>query len=65
RLARRLRAERVARGLPGLCGTQFAALAVLERHGTMSPGELAAHEKVQPPPMTWVIAVLEERSLVA
>jgi DNA-binding MarR family transcriptional regulator len=30
----------------------------------MSPGELADHEKVQPPSMTRVIAVLEERNLV-
>src|SRR6185437_3075466 len=30
----------------------------------MTPGELADHEKVQPPSMTRVIAVLEERNLV-
>ena len=30
----------------------------------MTPGELADYEKVQPPSMTRVIAVLEERSLV-
>jgi len=30
----------------------------------MTPGELAEHEKVQPPSMTRVIAVLEERGLV-
>jgi DNA-binding MarR family transcriptional regulator len=30
----------------------------------MTPGELAEHEKVQPPSMTRVIAVLEERDLV-
>jgi DNA-binding MarR family transcriptional regulator len=30
----------------------------------MSPGELAEHEKVQPPSMTRVIAVLEERNLL-
>jgi DNA-binding MarR family transcriptional regulator len=65
RLARRLRAERLAKGLePGLSDTQFAALAALERHGDMTPGELADHEKVQPPSMTRVIALLEERSLV-
>ncbi len=65
RLARRLRAERVAHGLqPELSDTQLGALATLERHGAMTPGELAEHEKVQPPSMTRVIAVLEERSLV-
>jgi DNA-binding MarR family transcriptional regulator len=65
RLARRLRAERAALGLqPDLSDTQLAALATLVRHGPMTPGELAEHEKVQPPSMTRVIAVLEERSLV-
>jgi DNA-binding MarR family transcriptional regulator len=65
RLARRLRAERLAKGLePGLSDTQLAALAALERHSAMTPGELADHEKVQPPSMTRVIAALEERGLV-
>jgi DNA-binding MarR family transcriptional regulator len=65
RLARRLRAERYTMGLePDLSDTQLAALAALERHGQMSPGELADHEKVQPPSMTRVIAALEERGLV-
>ncbi len=65
RLARRLRAERLARGLePELSETQLAALGTLERHGTMTPGELADHEKVQPPSMTRVIAALAERGLV-
>jgi DNA-binding MarR family transcriptional regulator len=65
RLARRLRAERLAKGLePGLSDTQLAALASLERHSTMTPGELADHEKVQPPSMTRVIAALEELGLV-
>jgi DNA-binding MarR family transcriptional regulator len=66
RLARRLRVERL--GLGGtetvLSDIQLAALAALERHDAMTPGELAEHEKVQPPSMTRVIAVLEERKLV-
>jgi DNA-binding MarR family transcriptional regulator len=66
RLARRLRVERL--GLGGtetvLSDIQLAALAALERHEAMTPGELAEHEKVQPPSMTRVIAVLEERNLV-
>ena len=66
RLARRLRVERL--GLGGtetaLSDIQLAALAALERHESMTPGELAEHEKVQPPSMTRVIAVLEERGLV-
>ena len=65
RLARRLRAERQSEGLePDLSDTQLAALAALERHSAMTPGELADHEKVQPPSMTRVIGVLEERGLV-
>jgi len=66
RLARRLRVERTAQGTPEseLSDTQFAALSALERHSAMTPGELAEHEKVQPPSMTRVIAVLEERGLV-
>jgi DNA-binding MarR family transcriptional regulator len=65
RLARRLRAERHSAGLePGLSDTQLAALATLERRGEMTPGELADHEKVQPPSMTRVIAALEDRGLV-
>jgi DNA-binding MarR family transcriptional regulator len=65
RLARRLRAERRTGGLePDLSDTQLAALAALERHQAMTPGELADHEKVQPPSMTRVLTVLEERGLV-
>jgi DNA-binding MarR family transcriptional regulator len=66
RLARRLRVERTVPGTaePFLSDTQFAALASLEKHGAMSPGELAEHEKVQPPSMTRVIAALEEWQLV-
>jgi DNA-binding MarR family transcriptional regulator len=66
RLARRLRAQRAASGLTEavLSETQLAALAALEVHRAMTPGELAEHEKVQPPSMTRVIAVLTERELV-
>jgi DNA-binding MarR family transcriptional regulator len=65
RLARRLRAERQSHGLQAeLSDTQIGALATLERKGPMTPGELADHEKVQPPSMTRVIAVLEQRGLV-
>src|ERR1700761_7959563 len=66
RLARRLRVERIGLGETEavLSDIQLAALAALERDGAMTPGELADHEKVQPPSMTRVIAVLEERALV-
>ncbi len=65
RLARRLRNERLAQGLqPELSDTQLSTLAILETHSPMTPGELAEHEKVQPPSITRVIAVLEERGLI-
>ena len=61
RLARRLRAERAD---TGLTLTQLATLATLERLGPTSPSALAAHEKVQPPSMTRVLATLESHGLV-
>ena len=61
RLARRLRSQRADLGL-GL--TQMATLSTLERHGSMSPGELAAHEKIQPPSMTRILAKLEDGGYV-
>lgn len=61
RLARRLRSQRAATDL-GL--THLATLSTLEFHGRLTPGELASHERVQPPSMTRVIATLEERGLV-
>ncbi|KID31789.1 MarR family winged helix-turn-helix transcriptional regulator [Prauserella rugosa] len=56
RLNRRLRAQRVG---TDLSLTQVAALSTLHQHGAMTPGKLAAHEGVQPPSMTRVIAALE------
>ena len=66
RLARRLRAQRALSGMTEavLSETQLAALSALEVHHAMTPGELAEHEKVQPPSMTRVIAALEQRGLV-
>jgi DNA-binding MarR family transcriptional regulator len=56
RLSRRMRAERPA---TELSLGQLAALRTLERHGPMTASELAAHEKVQPPSMTRIVAALE------
>jgi DNA-binding MarR family transcriptional regulator len=61
RLARRMRGERAD---TSLTLSQLAALATLDRHGPLSPGELAAHEKVQPPSMTRLLAVLEAGGFV-
>jgi DNA-binding MarR family transcriptional regulator len=61
RLARRLRYERADHLLTL---TQVAALATLDRHGPLTPRDLAGHEKVRPPSMTRTIAALEELGLV-
>jgi DNA-binding MarR family transcriptional regulator len=61
RLSRRLRHERPDVGL-GL--TQTATLATIERHGPLTPREVAEHERVQPPSMSRVLAALEERALI-
>ncbi|CAO5160966.1 Uncharacterized HTH-type transcriptional regulator Mb0904 [Frankia sp. AiPs1] len=60
RLSRRMRQERSSRLTP----TQVSALASLERHGPMTLGEIAAHERVQPPSMTRVVAHLALEGLV-
>jgi DNA-binding MarR family transcriptional regulator len=44
--------------------TQLSAMGTLHKHGPMSAGELANCERVQPPSMTKVLAMLEERGLV-
>jgi DNA-binding MarR family transcriptional regulator len=61
RLSRRLRNQRVD---TSVTLTHLAALSTLQRHGPMSPGELAAHERVQPPSMTRVVVALEGMRLV-
>jgi DNA-binding MarR family transcriptional regulator len=61
RLARRMRAERAD---TSLTLSQLAALATLERSGPLTPRELAAAERVQPPSMTRLAASLEAGGLV-
>jgi DNA-binding MarR family transcriptional regulator len=61
RFSRRLRNQRVD---TSVTLTHLAALSTLKRHGPMSPGELAAHERVQPPSMTRVVVALENLGLV-
>jgi DNA-binding MarR family transcriptional regulator len=61
RLSRRMRAARAA---SDLSLGQWAALRTLEKHGPMTPSELAAHEMVQPPSMTRIVARLEEHGYV-
>jgi DNA-binding MarR family transcriptional regulator len=62
RLSRHLRGRRAD---SPVSLTQLSAIASLEEHGPMTPGGLAAKERVQPPSMTRVIASLAELGLVA
>jgi DNA-binding MarR family transcriptional regulator len=60
RTARRLRQEAGSDLSPSLT----AALSTVERHGPMTPSELAARERIQRPTATRVIARLVEYGLV-
>jgi DNA-binding MarR family transcriptional regulator len=60
RTARRLRQE----AGEDLSPSQAAVLATLDRHGPLSPSELAAREQVKRPTATRVIARLVEAGLV-
>jgi DNA-binding MarR family transcriptional regulator len=61
RLSRRLRNQRVEESLTP---TEMQVMATLARCGSATPGELARKEHVQPPSMTRIIAMLEEKGLV-
>src|SRR4051812_34585919 len=60
RTARRLRQE--AGG--GLSPTMSAALATIDRHGPLTPSELAERERVQRPTATRLVAKLETAGLI-
>jgi DNA-binding MarR family transcriptional regulator len=60
RLARKLRRE----GDTGVTPTLLAALSTIERHGPMTAGSLAAHEQVEKPTVTRLLAALEARALI-
>jgi DNA-binding MarR family transcriptional regulator len=63
RTARRLRQE--AAGVAGeLTPTSAAALATVERHGPLTPSELAEIERVKRPTATRTLGVLGEAGLV-
>ena len=61
RFSRRLRHQRVD---TSVTLTHLSALSTLKQHGPMSPGELAGHERVQPPSMTRVVVALEGMGLL-
>jgi DNA-binding MarR family transcriptional regulator len=60
RTARRLRQEAGTELSP----SQTAALATIERHGPLTPSELAELERVQRPTATRIVARLEDEALV-
>jgi DNA-binding MarR family transcriptional regulator len=60
RTSRRLRQE----AGPGLSPTLTAALATVDRHGPLTPSELAKRERVQRPTATRLVARLEELGLL-
>ena len=60
RTARRLRQEAGT----GLSPSLTAALSTVERHGPLTPSEVAARERVQRPTATRVLARLEEQGLI-
>lgn len=61
RFTRRLRAER---GEADLTEGQFGVLTTLNRHGDLTPGALAQHERVKPPSMTRTVNALAELGMV-
>ena len=60
RTARRLRQEAGAELSP----SQTAALATIDRHGPLTPSELAVRERIQRPTVTRIVSRLEEAGLV-
>jgi DNA-binding MarR family transcriptional regulator len=63
RTARRLRQEAAGTGTE-LTPTATAALATVERHGPLTPSELAQAERIKRPTATRILRVLAERGLV-
>jgi DNA-binding MarR family transcriptional regulator len=63
RTSRRLRQEAAAE-TNGLTPTSVAALATIERHGPLTPSELAGIERVKRPSMTRTLGCLEREGLV-
>lgn len=63
RTARRLRQE-AAGETGGLTPTATAALATIERHGPLTPSELADVERVKRPSVTRTLGCLEREGLV-
>src|SRR6476661_5404519 len=63
RTARRLRQEAAAEAT-GLTPTSTAALATIERHGPLTPSELARIERVKRPTVTRTLGCLDREGLI-
>lgn len=63
RTARRLRQEAAAE-TTGLTPTSVAALATIERHGPLTPSEIAEIERVKRPTITRTLGCLEREGLI-
>ena len=63
RTARRLRQEAAAE-TTGLTPTSVAALATIERHGPLTPSEIAEIERVKRPTITRTLVCLEREGLI-
>lgn len=63
RTARRLRQEAAAEA-SGLTPTSTAALATIERHGPLTPSELARLERVKRPTVTRTLGCLDREGLI-
>src|SRR6201990_1073300 len=63
RTSRRLRQEAAAE-TSGLTPTSVAALATIERHGPLTPSEVAEIERVKRPSMTRTLGCLEREGLL-
>ncbi len=63
RTARRLRQEAAAE-TTGLTPTSVAALATIERHGPLTPSEIAKIERVKRPTITRTLGCLEREGLI-
>src|SRR4051794_28876377 len=60
RLARRLRQQADR----DVTQSQLSALATINNYGPLTLKDLAAHERVQPPTMTRIVAALEEMGFI-
>jgi DNA-binding MarR family transcriptional regulator len=62
RLSRQIRFQRADDA--ELTANQLGVLGALSKHGPMTIGDLAAHERVKPPSMTRIVSNLEEAAMV-